>query len=133
MKKSGVFNSQIAGVLADMGHFDTISIGDAGMPVPPNCKKIDLCVTMGEPKFIDVLQNVLTELEVQRFYLAEEIKKENPQQAAAIKALLPTVPVTYMPHAEMKQALGKANNKAFIRTGECSPYSNIMLESGVIF
>lgn len=133
MKKSGVFNSEIASVIADMGHFDTLAIGDAGMPVPPDCKKIDLCVTMGQPKFIDVLKNVLTELKVQRIYLAEEIKTDNPQQEAAIKALLPGIVVTYIPHAEMKKRLGNANNKAFIRTGENTPFSNIMLESGVIF
>lgn len=133
MKKAGVFNTQIAAVLADMGHFDTISIGDAGMPVPRDCKKIDLCITMGEPKFVDVLKNVLTELEVQHYYLAKEIKVENPQQEEAIISLLPDVPATYIPHSEMKLRLGNKSNKAFIRTGENSPYSNIILESGVIF
>lgn len=133
MKKNGVLNSQIAAVLADMGHLDTVAIGDAGMPVPPNCKKIDLCVTMGEPKFITVLENVLTELKVQHIYLAEEIKKENPQQKAAISVLLPDVTATYIPHSEIKKRLGSSRNKAFIRTGEDTPYSNIILESGVIF
>ena len=34
MKKSKVINSDISRVIAQMGHFDQLSIGDAGMPVP---------------------------------------------------------------------------------------------------
>ncbi|KRK80546.1 D-ribose pyranase [Companilactobacillus nodensis] len=130
MKKGTVLNSQISAVIADMGHFDTLSIGDAGMPVPAGTKKIDLAVEKGLPKFIDVLKNVLTELEVQKIYLAEEIKSQNPEQLKNIQAAI-DVPVEFVPHDEMKKRL--ATNKAFIRTGEVTPYSNIILESGVTF
>ncbi|WP_125568810.1 D-ribose pyranase [Companilactobacillus insicii] len=130
MKKGTVLNSQISAVIADMGHFDTLSIGDAGMPVPAGTKKIDLAVEKGLPKFIDVLKNVLTELEVQKIYLAEEIKSQNPEQLKNIQKVI-DVPVEFIPHDEMKKRL--ATNKAFIRTGEVTPYSNIILESGVTF
>lgn len=130
MKKGTVLNSQISAVIADMGHFDTLSIGDAGMPVPAGTKKIDLAIEKGLPKFIDVLKNVLTELEVQKIYLAEEIKSQNPEQLKNIQAAI-DVPVEFIPHEEMKKRL--ATNKAFIRTGEVTPYSNIILESGVTF
>lgn len=76
MKKSKVINSDISRVIAQMGHFDTLSIGDAGMPVPMTTEKIDLAVDNGIPSFMEVLNNVLEELEVQRIYLAEEIKSE---------------------------------------------------------
>ena len=79
MKKSKVINSDISRVIAQMGHFDKLSIGDAGMPVPMTTEKIDLAVDNGIPSFMQVLNNVLEELEVQRIYLAEEIKSENPQ------------------------------------------------------
>ena len=36
-----------------------------------------------------------------------------------------------MPHTELKQNLAKTH--AFIRTGEMTPYSNIILESSVTF
>ncbi|WP_125588944.1 D-ribose pyranase [Companilactobacillus jidongensis] len=130
MKKGTVLNSQVSAVIADMGHFDTLSIGDAGMPVPAGTKKIDLAVEKGLPKFIDVLKNVLTELEVQKIFLAEEIKSQNPEQLKNIQAAI-DVPIEFIPHDEMKKRL--ATNKAFIRTGEVTPYSNIILESGVTF
>ena len=52
-----------------MGHFDKLSIGDAGMPVPRGTEKIDLAVDNGIPSFMDVLNNVLEELEVQKSIL----------------------------------------------------------------
>ena len=131
MKKTKVINSDISRVIAQMGHFDKLAIGDAGMPVPNGTEKIDLAVTKGIPNFMDVLNNVLEELEVQHIYLAEEIKTQNPEMLAQIQKRLPEMPITFIPHAEMKKDL--ADCKAFIRTGEMTPYSNIMLESGVVF
>ena len=131
MKKGKVINSDISRVIAQMGHFDKLSIGDAGMPVPRMTEKIDLAVDNGIPSFMEVLNNVLEELEVQRIYLAEEIKTENPTMLEAIKNRLPETPITFIPHSEMKQDLN--NVHAFIRTGEMTPYANILLESGVVF
>lgn len=131
MKKTKVINSDISRVIAQMGHFDKLSIGDAGMPVPMTTEKIDLAVDNGIPSFMQVLNNVLEELEVQRIYLAEEIKTENPEMLKQIQNRLPETPITFMPHDDMKQDLN--NVHAFIRTGEMTPYSNIILESGVVF
>lgn len=131
MKKTKVINSDISRVIAQMGHFDKLSIGDAGMPVPAGTEKIDLAVDNGIPSFTQVLLNVLEELEVQRIYLAEEIKTENTKMLESIQEIMPNVPVTFIPHSEMKQDLN--NCRAFIRTGEMTPYSNIILESGVVF
>lgn len=114
-----------------MGHMDWLSIGDAGMPVPMGTKKIDLALTKNLPSFIDVLSNILSELEVQKIYLADEIKTQNPKQLTAIKDLLPDVEIAFMPHSELKQDLAKTH--AFVRTGEMTPFSNIILESGVTF
>lgn len=131
MKKTKVINSDISRVIAQMGHFDKLSIGDVGMPVPMTTEKIDLAVTQGVPSFMEVLRNVLSELEVQRIYLAEEIKKENPDILLEIQKEMPETPITFIPHSEMKTELN--NCHAFIRTGEMTPYANILLESGVVF
>ena len=131
MKKTGILNSEVASVVAGMGHMDWLSIGDAGMPVPTDTKEIDLCVDKELPSFMDVLQNVLKELKVQKIYLADEIKDQNPQQLENIKAALPDVEIAFMPHSDLKKSLSKTH--AFIRTGEMTPYSNIILESGVTF
>ena len=131
MKKTKVINSDMSRVIAQMGHCDKLAIGDAGMPVPAGTEKIDLAVTQGIPSVMDVLNNGLEELEVQRIFLAEEIKTQNPAMLENIKKRLPDIPIVFIPHDEMKKDLSDC--KAFIRTGEMTPYSNIMLESGVVF
>ena len=131
MKKSGILNSEVASVVAGMGHMDWLSIGDAGMPVPMGTKKIDLCVDKELPTFMQILENVLKEMKVQKIYLADEIKDQNPEQLENIKQELPDVKIEFMPHTDLKKNLAKTH--AFIRTGEMTPYSNIILESGVTF
>jgi len=131
MKKTPVINSDISRVISQMGHFDKLSIGDAGMPVPMTTEKIDLAVTNGLPSFMDVLANVVEELEVQSIILAEEIKVQNPKVLEEIKELMPETPIDFVQHEEMKQDLN--NCHAFIRTGEMTTYANIILVSGVVF
>lgn len=110
---------------------DWLSIGDAGMPVPAGTKQIDLALDKQTPSFMQVLENVLQELKVQKIYLADEIKDQNPTQLENIKQALPDVEIEFMPHTDLKKSLAKTH--AFIRTGEMTPYSNIILESGVTF
>lgn len=131
MKKMGIINSEIAAEVAKMRHMDWLSIGDAGMPVPAGTKQIDIALDQDMPTFMVTLENVLQELKVQKIYLADEIKTDNPKQLENIKAALPDIEIEFMPHTELKQNLAKTH--AFIRTGEMTPYSNIILESGVTF
>lgn len=51
MKKHGVLNSEIAAVLASLGHTDTVVIADCGLPIPDGVKRIDLAVEIGNRVF----------------------------------------------------------------------------------
>lgn len=132
MKKHGILNSDIAKVLSDLGHTDKIAIGDAGLPVPDGVKKIDIALTLSEPSFLSVLKVVLSDMKVEKVILAEEIKEQNATQLADIKAtLVEDEQVTYVSHEAFKEQLKDV--KVVIRTGEATPYSNIILQSGVLF
>ncbi|WP_303754652.1 D-ribose pyranase [Enterococcus sp. S86.2] len=132
MKKHGILNSEITKVLADLGHTDQITIGDAGLPVPHGVAKIDLALKFGLPSFNDVLLAVLSDMAIEKVVLAEEIKTQNVQQLQAVlKALPKGVEIVYVSHTEFKKQT--QNSKAVIRTGEVTPYSNIILQSAVIF
>ena len=86
------------------------------------------------PRFIDVLATVLEEMEIQKIYLAEEIKEHNPEQLQQIKQLLSSdIEIVFIPHEDMKVNLSHPLNKGNIRTGDITPYSNIALESNVTF
>lgn len=131
MKKHGILNSEIAKVLADLGHTDQIVIGDAGLPVPAGVRKIDLALTLGEPTFIRVLEEVAKDMAIEKVLLAEEIKTDNPQQLEAISKLTTDTEIAFVSHETFKQLTKEA--KAIIRTGEATPYSNIILQSNVLF
>ena len=132
MKKHGILNSDIAKVLSDLGHTDKIAIGDAGLPVPDGVKKIDLALTLSEPSFLSVLKVVLSDMKVEKVILAEEIKDQNANQLTDIKAaLVEDEQITYVSHEAFKEQLKDV--KVVIRTGEATPYSNIILQSGVLF
>ncbi len=139
MKKTTILNAQLSHVIATMGHTDGLTICDAGLPIPTEQHCIDLALTKGVPDFLTALQTVLTELFVEKIVLAEEIKKVNPQIEQQLLAIIHqtqisqqnTIEIVYIPHSEFKQQSNQA--KAVVRTGECSPYANIILYSGVPF
>ena len=74
MKKTGILNSNISRVVADMGHMDWLGIGDAGTPVPPETEKIDLAVSANLPSFTQVLKEVLKELAMQKVMLLRKLR-----------------------------------------------------------
>lgn len=130
MKKQGILNSEIASVLARMGHTDTIVIADCGLPIPDNVKRIDIALTIGTPGFLETLQAVADDMKVEKVTLAQELEENE----AYLKKVLDTVPGTaqeIVPHEVFKDLT--KNAKAVIRTGETTPYANIILHSGVIF
>ncbi|MCI7238498.1 MAG: D-ribose pyranase [Anaerococcus sp.] len=130
MKIKGILNSNIARALADLGHTDLIAIGDCGLPIDKD-KKIDISLKLGVPSFIEVLDEVLKDFSVEKYILASEIKDKNPTQEDNIKSLLEDVDCQYISHEDFKEKLKDV--KFVIRTGENTPYSNIILQSKNIF
>ena len=131
MKKSGILHAQLSACVAALGHKDLFMVGDAGMPIPPGVTVIDLAVTKGVPTFQQVMDALLTEAAVEGCYLAEEIHENNPQLHAYIKEKLGNVEYEYMPHDELKELSKKV--RFAIRTGEFTPYPNVILRAGVVF
>ncbi|KHD45238.1 D-ribose pyranase [Streptococcus hongkongensis] len=130
MKKTGILNSDLAKLADDLGHTDRVCVGDLGLPVPSGVTKIDLALTHGTPSFQDVLDVYLDNILVEKVILAEEIKRANPKQLEVLLSKLDAgVEVVYVSHEELKEH-NKAV-KAVVRTGENTPYSNIILQSGV--
>ncbi|EMG25441.1 Ribose ABC transport system, high affinity permease [Streptococcus parauberis KRS-02083] len=130
MKKTGILNSDLAKLADDLGHTDRVCIGDLGLPVPNGVKKIDLSLTQGTPSFQDVVDVYLENILVEKVLLAEEIKEQNPKQLKELlNKLDQDVTVEYVSHEELKELNKEV--KAVVRTGENTPYSNIILQSGV--
>ena len=129
MKKHGILNRELAGIFAKLGHTDQIVIADCGLPIPDGVTCIDLAYKLGEPSFLTILDIVLEDLKVEKAILAQEIQTANADVETAIKNNIDVL--DYVTHEQFKQLTKEA--KVIIRTGEITPYANIILQSGVIF
>jgi D-ribose pyranase len=135
MKRTRLLNSRLSQVIAELGHTDTLVIADAGLLIPPEVPRIDLAVEAGLPLFLAVLDVVLSEMMVEEIIVASEIHDANEEAYRGILAALGrhgmSPSVCEVSHAEFKAQTRSA--RAIVRTGECSPYANVILRSGVVF
>lgn len=139
MKKLPLLHSEISYVIAKLGHTDQLVIADAGLPIPATTQRIDLALTAGVPTFLQVFKSVTQEMQIERAILAEEIIQQNPQLHEALLQQLKqleqhqanTIALEYISHETFKIQTEKS--RAVIRTGECSPYANVILCAGVTF
>ena len=125
MKRTKLLHAALSEAVAAAGHGDTIVIADVGLPVPNGVPVIDLAVLPGVPKIWDVLDAVLSEFEVEEAFIAEEAEdwvKDAFKRFTGVEEI---------PHEELKAR--SASARAIVRTGEVTPYANIILVAGVTF
>ena len=139
MKKGTVLNADISAVISRLGHTDTLVIADAGLPIAPHTPRIDLALTQGIPAFMQVVEAVTQEMQVESAILAVEIKNHNPALHETLLRHLEhlqqqqgnTIAVRYISHEDFKKQTHES--RAVIRSGECSPFANMILCAGVTF
>ena len=133
MIRGRLLNSEIISVLAAMGHTDQLVIADAGLPIPAAVKRIDLALEKGLPSFDATLALIASNMVMVKVILAEEIKENNPEMLKKIKEILSDkkIEIEFVSHEYFKKL--SSSSKAIVRTGECTPYANIILQSGVNF
>ena len=131
MKKTGLLNQPLSALIAGLGHTDIVVITDAGLSIPSTVQRIDLAVSAGIPSFLDVMRAMLSEMQISSAVVASELAEHSPLFHAQMVALLDGVALTEIPHTEF--LLRTHSARAAIRTGEFTPYANIILVSEVIF
>lgn len=138
MKRGTLLHPALSRIVASLGHGDAIVVADAGLPIPAGPERIDLAFAPGKPGFLEVLDALLAELEVERALLADEAWTVTPPRfREAVEARLLALPkvkvrgLEHAPHEEFKRLTAGA--RAIVRTGELTPYANVILSSGVVF
>jgi D-ribose pyranase len=131
MKRTTLLHAELSDVIARLGHGDLLVIGDAGLPIPDGPRRIDLAVSANVPRFQDVLAAVLAEMQVESAVIADEFVPANPSVHAELLRQLGFTPVATLSHEHFKAATRSA--RAIVRTGEFSPYANVILRAGVVF
>jgi D-ribose pyranase len=130
LKKTGILHSELSKIIATLGHGQTITIADCGLPVPNGVPCIDLALKEGVPGFLDTLETVLSELVVEKYTIATELTEKNPALFETIDGMTKT-PKEVVSHEAFKEQT--KNSYVIIRTGEWTPYANVILHAGVAF
>ena len=120
MQRHGILNSHITKVLADLGHTDTICISD-------------LALEFGVPSFEQVVSLITKHMKIEAIHIAKEMKDFNPKGHAFLESTFPCADFEWITtsHDAFKEATKQC--KCIIRTGEASPYANIILRADCIF
>lgn len=132
MKKTELLHSALSRLVATLGHGDKVLVADAGMPAPHGSavEIIDLALTNGVPDIATTIRVLLSEMQVESHIVASETLARNDawlssEWAGRIGAR------QVVSHEELKRLSHEA--RAVVRTGECTPYANLMLVAGVTF
>lgn len=129
MKRNGIVNAQLAYHLARLGHTDELVVCDVGLPIPSGPEVVDFAFRFGVPSFETVLSGLLDELVVEGAIAAEEVEEQNPTTYELLGSRLPNLQL--IPHEELKRRSSAA--RLVVRTGEATPFSNVVLRCGVSF
>ena len=129
MRSSGLWHPGLLAHLAAIGHGQTLVVADPGLPVPRTVPVIDLVWAADEPRFLPVLAVILGELVVESAAVAEELTA--PHVVDGLTEHLDGVVLSRIPHCELKDRAAEAS--VVVRTGETTPYANVVLTAGVPF
>ncbi|MEO6944872.1 MAG: D-ribose pyranase [Lacisediminihabitans sp.] len=127
MRKHGILNAQLAAAISRLGHTDTIVVADCGLPVPVGVEVVDLAVVFGVPRFTQVLDALLADCLFEACTAASEAR--GTVAGDFIAARFPGA--LYVTHEELKRRSSEA--KLIVRTGEATPFANVLLRCGVPF
>jgi len=131
MRSRGIINAQLSRVLSELRHTDLLVIADSGLPIAVGGPEVvDLAVVYGVPSFESVLRAVLGEIVVEGATAAAEITDANPACWSLLRETLDD-DVELVPHETFKASTALA--RAVVRTGEATPYANVLLRCGVPF
>jgi D-ribose pyranase len=135
MKTSRLLNSELSYEVSKIGHTAHITLCDAGLPIPKDVKRIDLAIESGYPSFIRALDVILSEMKVEEIVVASEIQEKNQgifeEMMKIFQSHNMNPAVQEVGHEELKKITHLS--EAIVRTGECTPYANVILKSGVVF
>ncbi|MEG1540521.1 MAG: D-ribose pyranase [Oscillospiraceae bacterium] len=131
MTRDGILNPDLCDAIARCGHTDYFVIADPGLPLPPGVRVIDLALVRGIPSFLDCLAAVSKQLVIESYILAEEMAKSSPDCHQLTRRALSAYKGSQVPHSQLKELTKQA--KVILRTGEATPYANVILVCGVNF
>jgi D-ribose pyranase len=130
MKRNGIINGELAKQIAQIGHQDLFLVCNAGMAIPSTIPLIDLAITGGTPDVETVMKAILEEMEIEYYFIPEELRDKYKDKYNAVKALMPEAKEEVNPFIGFKSFT--RNVKFAVRTGDITPYANYIVRAGSI-
>jgi D-ribose pyranase len=128
MLQSGIINPHVLDLVARIRHTNTLVIADWAFPFWPEIETVDISLTQGIPTVLDVLDLLTPVFKIGRIWQAEEfLATNNAESIARFNRSFGDIPVTREAHLDFKKRVPQAIG--LIRTGDPTPYGNVILES----
>ena len=128
MLKTGILNPHVLNLLAHFRHTNTLVIADRGFPFWPQVETVDLSLVDDVPTVLQVIAVVRAQCMIGKAWMAKEFLKPNSiRTQASFATALKGIELTREAHVDFKKRV--PNAIGLIRTGDTTPYANVILES----
>ncbi len=128
MIKTGILNPQINSLISRVRHTNTLVIADRGFPFWPQVETVDIALVDDVPTVLAVLRALRPNFQIGKAWMALEfLQQSSPKTRANFAGALRGIELKHEPHVEFKKRIPHAIG--LIRTGDTTPYANIVLES----
>jgi D-ribose pyranase len=129
MIKSGILNPRLLDLIARVRHTNALVIADRGFPFWPQIETVDLSLVDGIPTVLQVIAAVKSNFVIGEAYMAQEFLLHNDDETqSAFASCLQEVEIVHEPHeSRFKPRVPHAIG--LIRTGDVTPYANVILVS----
>lgn len=125
---SKLLNAPLAQIVRSLGHTDMIIISDMGFPMPQLPYSLDLAVTPGVPTVPDILEAIVMDFSFDRIIIAAEARKAVPERVQHLETAYGVKVQDAQSHVAFKYMAGRC--KAGVRTGDPTPFGNVILVCG---
>jgi len=128
MLHTGILNPDLLHLIARIRHTNTLVIADWAFPFWLEIETVDISLTKGIPTVPDVLDLLTPVFKVGRIWQADEFVASNSRETVEkFSRSFGKIPLTREAHVDFKKRVPHAIG--LIRTGDPTPYGNIILES----
>lgn len=128
MLKSGILNPQVLDLLARIRHTNTLVISDWAFPYWPEIETVDISLTHGIPRVLDVLDALVPVFKIGRIWQAEEFVAHNDRDTIGrYEKSMAGAELIRESHDVLKKRVPQAIG--LIRTGDDTVYGNLIIES----
>jgi len=128
MKRAGILHKELGGLISGIGHYDRLALVSCLYGIPSGAPVIDLALTRGIPRMMDVLKALHAEMIIEKMTIADAMAQHHDELYRYVTEELAPPVVQLVPNAKLKEEAAGA--KVFVRTGEHVVFSNIIIHAG---